>query len=120
MLCGAVAFDKITFGWQKFIIYNLLFPLGMLDLPFSKVDDVSLMWAFFGHSYPFTVTIGLLQMLGSFLLLFSKTRLLGVFMLLPILVTILNIDTFLSSRHGCNSSCPHVNYSIALSGFSRF
>ncbi|MDI9873893.1 hypothetical protein [Flectobacillus rivi] len=94
MLCGAVAFDLITFGWQKIYHLQFIVPLGMLDLPFSKVDDVSLMWAFFGHSYPFTVTIGLLQMLGSFLLLFSKTRLLGVFMLLPILVTILTIDIF--------------------------
>ncbi|MDI9858268.1 hypothetical protein [Flectobacillus roseus] len=94
LLCGAVAFDLITFGWQKIYHLQFIVPLGMLDLPFTEIDDVSLMWAFFGHSYPFTVTIGLTQMLGSLLLLFSRTRLLGVFILLPILVTILFIDIF--------------------------
>jgi hypothetical protein len=94
ILCGSIALDLIYFGWQK--IYHLQFnvPLGMLDLPFNEIDDVSLMWAFFGRSYPFIVTIGLLEMVGALFLLFSKTRTLGIFTLLPILITILSIDIF--------------------------
>ncbi len=94
ILCGAIALDLISFCWQKIFHFQFNVPLGMLDLPFTEIDDVSLMWAFFGRSYPFIVTIGLLQMAGSLLLLFSKTRSLGVFMLLPIMLTILSIDIF--------------------------
>lgn len=94
ILCGAIALDLITFGWQKFYHFQFNVPLGMLDLPFTEIDDVSLMWAFFGRSFPFIVTIGLLEMVGSLFLLFSKTRALGIFTLLPIMITILSFDIF--------------------------
>lgn len=94
ILSGAIALDLITFGWQKYFHFQFNVPLGMLDLPFNEIDDVSLMWAFFGRSFPFIVTIGLLEMVGSSFLLFSKTRTLGIFTLLPIMITILSIDIF--------------------------
>lgn len=94
ILCGAIALDLITFSWEKFYHFQFNVPLGMLDLPFNEIDDVSLMWAFFGRSYPFIVTIGLLEMVGAFMLLFSKTRTLGIFTLLPIMLTILSINIF--------------------------
>jgi hypothetical protein len=52
MLCGAVAFDLITFGWQKIYHLQFIVPLGMLDLPFTEIDDVSLMWAFLDIHIP--------------------------------------------------------------------
>jgi hypothetical protein len=94
ILCGAIALDLITFGWEKIFHLQFNVPLGMLDLPFNEIDDVSLMWAFFGRSFPFIVTIGVLEMVGSLFLLFSKTRTLGIFTLLPIMITILSFDIF--------------------------
>lgn len=94
VLCGTIALDLITFGWEKFYHLQFNVPLGMLDLPFNDIDDVSLMWAFFGRSFPFIVTIGLLEMVGSLFLLFSRTRTLGIFTLLPIMITILSFDIF--------------------------
>jgi hypothetical protein len=94
LLRYAVAFDLAMFGWQK--IFNLQFfvPLGMLDLPFRSLSGEDLTWAYFGHSYPYRFTIGALQIGGALLLLFHRTRLLGVLTLLPVIINIILIDYF--------------------------
>jgi len=94
LLRYAVAFDLSLIGWQK--IFNLQFfvPLGMLDLPFRSFSGEDLTWAYFGHSYAYRCTIGALQIGGALLLLFHRTRLLGVLTLLPVMVNILLIDYF--------------------------
>jgi hypothetical protein len=94
LLRYAVAFDLALIGWQK--IFNLQFfvPLGMLDLPFRSFSGEELTWAYFGHSYPYRCVIGALQIGGALLLLFHRTRLLGVLTLLPVMVNILLIDYF--------------------------
>ena len=94
LLRYAVAFDLALIGWQK--IFNLQFfvPLGMLDLPFRSFSGEDLTWAYFGHSYPYRFTIGALQIGGALLLLFHRTRLLGVLTLLPVMVNIVLIDYF--------------------------
>jgi hypothetical protein len=94
LLRYAVAFDLALIGWQK--IFNLQFfvPLGMLDLPFRSFSGEDLTWAYFGHSYAYRCTIGALQIGGALLLLFHRTRLLGVLTLLPVMVNILLIDYF--------------------------
>jgi hypothetical protein len=68
--------------------------MGMLDEPFNSFSGEWLTWSYFGHSYPFVVTIGLLQIIGSFLLVFKRTRLLGAITLIPILLNIILIDFF--------------------------
>jgi hypothetical protein len=94
LLRYAVAFDLALIGWQK--IFNLQFfvPLGMLDLPFRSFSGEDLTWAYFAHSYAYRCTIGALQIGGALLLLFHRTRLLGVLTLLPVMVNILLIDYF--------------------------
>lgn len=89
-----VALDLSLFGWQKIAKLQFFTPLGMLDLPFSSFSGEDLVWAFFGHSYPYRVAIGLLQILGACLLLFRRTRLLATFVLLPILLNIVLLDYF--------------------------
>jgi hypothetical protein len=94
LLRYAVAFDLALFGWQKLFNLQFFVPLGMLDLPFSSLSGEDLTWAYFGHSYPYRCVIGALQIGGALLLLFHRTRLLGVLTLLPVLVNILLIDYF--------------------------
>jgi hypothetical protein len=90
----AIALDLSMFGWQKITRLQLVSPLGMLDLPFSSLSGEDLTWSYFGHSYPMVVAIGSLQIVGSFLLLFNRTRLLALFTLLPVLLNIVLIDFF--------------------------
>lgn len=94
LLRYAVAFDLSLFGWQKLFNLQFFVPLGMLDLPFRSFSGEELTWAYFGHSYPYRFIIGALQIGGALLLLFHRTRLLGVLALLPVLVNILLIDYF--------------------------
>ena len=90
----AVAFDLSLIGWQKLFHLQFFVPLGMLDLPFRSFSGEELTWAYFGHSYAYQCTIGGLQIGGALLLLFHRTRLLGVLTLLPVMVNIVLIDYF--------------------------
>jgi len=94
LLRYAVAFDLSLIGWQKIFKLQFFVPLGMLDLPFSGLSGEDLTWAYFGHSYPYRCVIGALQIGGALLLLFHRTRLLGVLALLPVMVNIVLIDYF--------------------------
>jgi hypothetical protein len=90
-----VAIDLIMLGMQGF--FGLLFfvRLAALDLPFSSLSGEDLTWAYFGHySRGFICFIGCAQILGSALLLFRRTRLMGLFTLIPVMVTIVALNYF--------------------------
>ncbi|NML36782.1 hypothetical protein HHL17_06190 [Chitinophaga sp. G-6-1-13] len=89
-----VAFDLATFGWEKLFHFQFVVPLSKLDLPFNSFSSQDLFWAFFSHSYPLGCMIAGCQIMGAMLLLFSRTRLAGVFVLLPVLANILLMDIF--------------------------
>jgi len=57
ILCYAVALDLSLFGFQKIFGMQFVVPVAMLDEPFSKLSSDSLTWAYFGHSYPYTVCL---------------------------------------------------------------
>ena len=89
-----VAYDLATFGWEKIFHSQLVVPASKLDLPYSSFSSQDLFWYFFSYSYPLGCIIAASQIMGAALLLFRKTRLIGVFILLPILVNILLMDIF--------------------------
>lgn len=63
----------------------------------SLLGDISgnyLTWYYFNFSHTYIFIIGYLQIGAAFLLLFRRTTLLGIFLLLPILVNIVMIDLF--------------------------
>lgn len=65
------------------------------DIAEKKVADLSgfeLAWTFFGYDYAYILFIGLGQLTGALLLLFPRTRLLGVILLLPIMANIVIVD----------------------------
>lgn len=90
----SIALDLSMFGFQKLFHLQFLTPLGMLDEPFSSFSGEWLTWSYFGHSYPFICVIGSLQIIGSFLLVFNRTRLFGLMVIMPILTNIVFIDYF--------------------------
>jgi hypothetical protein len=89
-----IAMDMVMFALQKIFHLQFALPLGVLDNPFSSLDGEQLVWAFFGKFYAFTVIIACMQITGAILLLFRRTSLLGVIILLPILFNILLLDWF--------------------------
>lgn len=58
----------------------------------GELSGFDLAWTFFGYSPIYIVFIGLLQILGGFLLLWERSKLLGVSILTPILLNIIVID----------------------------
>lgn len=89
-----VAFDLAEFGWAKIFHLQLVMPLSKLDLPYNSFSPSDLFWTFFSHSYLLGCIIAALQISGAMLLLFHRTRLVGVFILLPVLANILLMDIF--------------------------
>ncbi len=87
-----VAFDLAEFGWAKICHRQLVMPLSKLDLPYNSFSPSDLFWNFFSYSYVLGCIIAALQIAGAMLLLFHRTRLVGVFILLPILANILLMD----------------------------
>lgn len=93
----ALAFDLSMFGWQKISGgFQFFTPMAMLDEPFSTLSMEWLTWSYFGRSYPMIVAVAVFQIAGAYLLLFRRTRLIGIFILLPVLLNILLIDIFYS------------------------
>jgi hypothetical protein len=89
-----VAFDLAEFGWAKIFHQQLIMPLSKLDLPYNSFSPSDLFWTFFSYSYLFGCIIAALQIAGALMLLFHRTRLAGVFILLPVLANILLMDIF--------------------------
>lgn len=89
-----VAYDLASFGWEKMCHLQLVIPGNWADRPYRSFLPSELFWSFFSHSYLFSCIIAGLQIVGAMLLLFRRTTLAGVFILLPVLANILLMDVF--------------------------
>jgi hypothetical protein len=89
IILNIYAISKI-FGGQFYMNGNL--PAEIARTTLGEVSSFSLAWTFMGHSYPYILFVGFTQLLGAWLLLWNKTKLLAVFILLPIMVNIILFD----------------------------
>jgi len=58
----------------------------------GEVGSFDLAWTFMGYSNTYILFIGSFQILGALLLLFNRTKLIGILILLPILINIIVFD----------------------------
>lgn len=89
-----LAFYIATFGFEKLFNVNFAFSYHIEDSLVNTLSGQELTWKYYGYSYSLTVIIGLFQIIGSILLLFRRTTLLGVITLLPVQLNILLINIF--------------------------
>jgi len=94
LLAYGLALEMCLVGWEKIFHLQFIIPIGKLDYPFSSLSLTDHLWAFFGQSYSFILVIGFIQIFGGVLLLFGRTRLVGVFILIPVLLNIILLDIF--------------------------
>jgi hypothetical protein len=89
-----LALQITTYGVAK--IFGLQFGHSYLrdDKVVSSLSGFDLTWNYFAYSYSLTLIIGLLQIGGSVLLVFRRTYLLGIVVLLPVMINIMLIDIF--------------------------
>ncbi len=69
-------------------------------MPIGLVPDFELAWTFMGRSFGYILFIGLAEIIGAFLLLFNKTKLIGTLILVPIMVNVIVFDIFFLDEYG--------------------
>lgn len=79
-------------------------PKEIAQQTLGEVNGFDLAWTFMGYSYSYILFIGLSQVIGAWLLLFNKTKLLGVLILVPILINIIVFDAIFFETYGALAS----------------
>ena len=79
-------------------------PEEIARLPIGQVPDFELAWTFMGRSFGYILFIGLAEIIGAFLLLFNKTKLIGAFILIPIMINVIVFDIFFLDAYGALGS----------------
>lgn len=87
-------------------------PEHIATLPLAEVGSFDLAWTFFGYSFGYILFIGGSQVIGSLLLLFERTKILGAAILVPILMNIIIVDYFYEISTGAMMSA--ISYFIAV------
>ena len=67
-------------------------PAVVANTTLGEASGFSLAWTFMGHSYAYILFVGIFQLLGAWFLLWNKSKLIGVLILLPIMVNIIVFD----------------------------
>jgi uncharacterized membrane protein YphA (DoxX/SURF4 family) len=105
----------LTYGFGKLMggqFYQGSIPDSIAILPLEEVGGFDLAWTFFGYSYGYILFIGGTQILGSFLLLFHRTKILGGAILVPVLMNIIVVDFFFEISTGAMLSA--ISYFTAI------
>ena len=71
-----------------------------IDKTVSELTGMELMWAFYGYSKSFAMTLGILEMIGGILILIKKTRIIGCVFTSSILVNIILQDIYFGVHLG--------------------
>jgi len=79
-------------------------PAEVATQTLGEVNSFDLAWTFMGHSYFYILFIGIAQLTGSWMLLWHRTKLIGAFILLPILINIVVFDVIFLDRLGALAS----------------
>ena len=86
-----VVFAMFAYGGGKIIQFD-----GAIETntTVSEMTGMQLMWAFYGYSKPFVITLGVLEITGGILMLLKRTRILGCLFVTTILINVILQDIF--------------------------
>ncbi|MBT8400268.1 MAG: hypothetical protein KJO98_07315 [Rhodothermia bacterium] len=79
-------------------------PPEVASTPLGSAEAFDLAWTFMGYSFTYILFIGLAEVVGAWLLLWERTKLLGVLILLPIMANILVFDVVFLDKYGALAS----------------
>lgn len=78
VLAGILFFFLFKYGWDKVTKMQFYMPEpNTLFTPFGKLSKDIAYWSLVGSSYPYTVALGVFELLAALLLLFKRTRFLA-------------------------------------------
>ncbi|HVW94960.1 MAG TPA: hypothetical protein VHA56_03245 [Mucilaginibacter sp.] len=89
-----IAYEVAVYGFAKILKTQFAASYSRSDMPVGSLSGLELTWNYFGHSYTYAVILGVCQIGGAVLLMFRRTTLAGVFVLLPVMVNVVLINMF--------------------------
>ncbi|MFY0689267.1 MAG: hypothetical protein JXQ90_19005 [Cyclobacteriaceae bacterium] len=89
-----LAFLISTYGFAKILKTQFQVPEHIKDIPMSAQHPFNLTWYYFGFSREYALILAMVEIGGSLLLLFRKTRLLGAALLFPAMLNIVFINKY--------------------------
>jgi hypothetical protein len=92
-----VVFAMLIYGLAKVIQFE---GAAQLDKTVSELTGMELMWAFYGYSKPFAITLGIFEVIGGLLIFFKRTRLIGCLFTSTILVNVILQDIYFGVNFG--------------------
>ncbi|MVT12106.1 hypothetical protein [Chitinophaga tropicalis] len=95
-----IAVEIFNYGFAKILGTQFAPSYFKNDSTWSSLSGLDLTWNYFSYSYAMAVIIAGIQIVGSAFLLFRRTTILGIILLLPVMVNIVLIDIFYSIPYG--------------------
>ncbi len=86
-----VVLAMLIYGGAKLVQFD---GAANVDKTVSELTGMELMWAFYGYSKAFAITIGVFEITGALLILIKRTRIIGCLFTSTILVNIILQDIF--------------------------
>ncbi len=88
-----ISLQLMKYGFDKIFKAQFYLPEpNILYSPFGELDKDILFWSTMGVSRPYNIFMGLLEIIPACLLLFKKTRTLGLLISIPVLINIIAIN----------------------------
>jgi hypothetical protein len=95
-----LAVEIFNYGFAKILGSQFDPSYYRSESPWNSLSGPDLTWNYFSYSYTMSVILAFIQIAGSTLLLFRRTTILGVILLVPVMVNIVLIDIFYSLPGG--------------------
>lgn len=95
-----IAFNLAGFGWKKLFGLQFVVPEEISSKPMNQQVGEWLTWYYFGYSYAFGIILAIIQIGGSYLLLFRRTMLLGATILFAFMLNLTLINIFYHMNAG--------------------
>ena len=88
----ALGILMMAYGLVKILQIQFVLPPDVYNSQLNQLDGVTLTWAFLGFSSWFSTLLGAFELVPGFFLLFRKTKLLGIILLLPSLLSVFLVN----------------------------
>jgi hypothetical protein len=109
-----IAFNLAGFGWKKLLGLQFVVPNEISDQPMNKQSGEWLTWYYFGYSFAFGLILAIIQIGGSYLLLFRRTLLLGATILFAFMLNLTLINIFYQMNAGALFQSVSLTIGIAF------
>ena len=92
-----VVMAMFIYGGGKLIQFG---DVAEIDKTLSEMNGMELMWAFYGYSKSFAITLGVFELIGGLLILINRTRIIGCLFTSTILVNVIFQDIYFGVHLG--------------------